>query len=134
MNPRLRTLGLILGVRLTLGSKAGVTKLFEIQSCFLVQIHAKGYQFDTQTFDIIICIICLHIIKKKIFIIVKKLIMFMLLSEQAMSNPHGSYGRPGSRGHHVGDPWFRFNPFLASVVQPKALLSCVSVMLQATGK
>jgi len=30
----------------------------------------------------------------------------------------------------VGDPWFRFNKTLASVVQPWALLSCVSVMLQ----
>jgi len=26
--------------------------------------------------------------------------MFMLLSEQAR-------GRPGARGHHVGDPWYR---------------------------
>jgi len=69
-----------------------------------------------------------------ILIIVRKLIVFILLSEQAMGNPHGSYGRPGSCGHHVGDPWFRFSRLLASVVQPKALLSCVSVMLQATGK
>jgi len=59
--------------------------------------------------------------------------MFMLLSEQAMSNPHGPYRRSGSRGHHVGDPWFRFNTLLASLVQPRALLSCVSVMLKATG-
>jgi len=43
-----------------LGFKAGVTKLFETQSCFLVQIYAKGYQFDTQTSEIKICIICLH--------------------------------------------------------------------------
>jgi len=47
MHPRFWTLGWILGVRLRLGFKAGVTKLFETQSCFLVQIHAKGYQFDT---------------------------------------------------------------------------------------
>jgi len=60
--------------------------------------------------------------------------MFMLLSEHAMGNPHGLYRWPGSRGHHVGDPWFRFSMLLASVVQPRALLSCVSVMLQATGK
>jgi len=42
MHPRLRSLGLILGVRLRFGFMAGVTKLFETQSCFLVQIHAKG--------------------------------------------------------------------------------------------
>jgi len=58
--------------------------------------------------------------------------MFMLLSEQAMGNPHGPYGRPGSHGHHVDDPWFRFSMLLASIVRPRALLSCVSVMLQAT--
>jgi len=28
----------------------------------------------------------------------------MLLSEQAMGNPHGPYRQPGSGGHHVGDP------------------------------
>ena len=28
----------------------------------MVQIHAKGYQFDTQTSEIKICIIFLHII------------------------------------------------------------------------
>ena len=66
-------------------------------------------------------------------IIVQKLIMFMLLSEQATSNPHGPYGRPSSRGHHVGDPWFRFSTLLARVVQPSVLLSCVSFVLQATG-
>ena len=49
----------------------------------------------------------------------------MLLSEQATGNPHGPYGRPGSRGHHVGDPWFRFSTLLASAGQP-------SVTLQAT--
>jgi len=31
------------------------------------------------------------------------------ISEQATSNPHGPYGRPGSGRHHVGDPWFRFS-------------------------
>jgi len=41
-------------------------------------------------------------------VIVKKLIMLMLLSEQATGNPHGPYRRPGSGWHHVGDPWFRF--------------------------
>ena len=55
--------------------------------------------------------------------------MFMLLSEHAMGNPHGPYRRYGSGGHHVGDPWFRLSTLLASVVQPGALLSCVSVML-----
>ena len=71
MHPRLWTLGLIIGVRLRLGHKAGVTKLFETQNCFLVQILAKGYHFDTQTSEIKIYIICLHmmlplIIKKDI--------------------------------------------------------------------
>jgi len=39
---------------------AGVTKLFETQSCFLVQKQWKVYQFDTQTSEIKICVICLH--------------------------------------------------------------------------
>jgi len=34
--------------------------------------------------------------------------MFMLLSEQATGNPHGLYGQPSSRGHHVGDLRFMF--------------------------
>ena len=42
-------------------------------------------------------------------IIVKKLIIFMILSEQAMGNLHGPYRRPGSGGHHFGDPWFTFS-------------------------
>jgi len=42
-------------------------------------------------------------------IIVKKLIMFMLLSEQATSNRHGPYWRPGSGEHHLGDPWCRLS-------------------------
>jgi len=46
-------------------------------------------------------------------------VYIMLLSEQA-------------RGHHVGDPWFRFSMLLASVVQPDELLSCIRVTLQAT--
>jgi len=38
---------------LRLGFKAGVTKLLpQTQSCFLVQIHAKVYQFDTHTSEI----------------------------------------------------------------------------------
>jgi len=60
--------------------------------------------------------------------------MFMLFSEQVMGNPHCPYGRPASCGYHVGDPWFRFITLLASVVQPRALLSCVSVILQVTAK
>ena len=31
---------------------AGVTNLYETESYFLVQIHAKGYQFDTHTSEI----------------------------------------------------------------------------------
>jgi len=30
----------------------------------------------------------------------------MLLSEQATGNPHGTYRRPGSGGHRLGDPWY----------------------------
>jgi len=89
---------------------------------------------NIQTFQIKICTICLHImllliIKLNIFINVKTLIVFMLLSEQ-------SYGRPTwfvrAAWHHVGDPWFRFSMLLASVVQPSAHLSCIRVMLQVT--
>jgi len=43
------------------GFRAEVTKVFKIQSYSLIQIHAKGYKFDTQTFEIKICTICLHI-------------------------------------------------------------------------
>jgi len=50
MHPRLWNLGLILGVSLRLGFKAGVTKLLpQTQTCFLAQIHAKVYQVDTHT-------------------------------------------------------------------------------------
>ena len=38
----------------------------------------------------------------------------MLSSEQAMGNPHGPYGRPGSCRDHVGDPWFRFSKYVTS--------------------
>jgi len=40
--------------------------------------------------------------------------MFMLLSEEATGNPHGPYRRPGSGGHHLGDPWFRLSTVAAS--------------------
>jgi len=40
---------------------AGVTELFKTWSYFLLQIHAKWYQFNTQTFQKKICTICLHI-------------------------------------------------------------------------
>jgi len=30
--------------------------------------------------------------------------MFIVLSEQVTGNPHGPYWRPGSGGHHLGDP------------------------------
>ena len=26
-----------------------------------------------------------------------------------VGNPHGPYQRPGSSGHHLGDPWFRLS-------------------------
>jgi len=81
----------------------------------LVQIHAKVYQFDTHTsenknlhdlssYDVII-----KNQELKIFIILKKLIIFMLLSEEVTGKPHGPYRRPGSSGHHVSDPWFRLS-------------------------
>jgi len=40
--------------------RAGVTNLFETESYFLVQIHAKGNQFDTHTSQIKICSISLQ--------------------------------------------------------------------------
>jgi len=40
---------------------SGVTNLFETKSYFLVQIHVKGYQFDTHTSKIKICSICLQL-------------------------------------------------------------------------
>jgi len=43
------------------GFRAGATKLITTHSYFLVQIHVKDYQFDTQTFEIKSCTICLHI-------------------------------------------------------------------------
>jgi len=46
---RSRSLSVEQVVKLRLGFKVGVTKLFETQSCVFVQIHVKGYQFDTQT-------------------------------------------------------------------------------------
>jgi len=39
----------------------GVTNLFETASYFLVQIHAKGYQFDTHISEIKICSVCLQL-------------------------------------------------------------------------
>jgi len=60
--------------------------------------------------------------------------MFMLLTEQAIvaGGPHGPYGQPGARGHHVGDSWILFSMLLASVVQPSAFLSCIRVTFQVT--
>ena len=63
-------------------STAGVTNLFETENYFLVQIHAKGYQFDTHTSDIKICSICLQLCyqeKLKIFIHVKTFNMFFAI-------------------------------------------------------
>jgi len=40
---------------------SGVTNLFETESYFLVQIHAKGDQFETHTSEIKICSICLQL-------------------------------------------------------------------------
>jgi len=63
--PRLQKTGLETHLETETKSRDSITgrgtKHFETQSCFLVQIHAKGYQFDTQTSEIKICIICLHI-------------------------------------------------------------------------
>jgi len=41
-----------------------------------------------------------------IFVNVKTLIMLMLFLEQAR-------GRPGARGHHVGDPWSRVSTLIS---------------------
>ena len=63
MYPSWWTFRLGWGVRLRLRFREGVTKLFKTRtkSYFSVQIHAKGYQFNIQTFQIKICLICLHI-------------------------------------------------------------------------
>ena len=45
--------------------RAGVTNLFENESYFLVQIHAKGYQFGTHTSEIKICSVCLQLSYQK---------------------------------------------------------------------
>ena len=47
VNPWFRMRG-----QLRLGFWAGVTKILKTRSYFLVQIHAKGYQLNTQTFQI----------------------------------------------------------------------------------
>jgi len=58
--------------------------------------------------------------------------MFMLLSEQAHGRATWSVQATDARRHHTGDPWFSTLP--ANVGQPSALLSCISVTLQATDK
>ena len=60
----------------------GGTNLFETKSYFLVQIHAKGYQFDTSFWNRnlpTLPSIKLYQENLKIFINLKTLIMFMLL-------------------------------------------------------
>jgi len=42
-------------------SSPGVTNVFETESYFMVQIHAKGYQSDAHTSEIKICSICLQL-------------------------------------------------------------------------
>jgi len=44
-----------------IGLLQGVSNLFETESNFLVQIHAKGYHFDTHTSEIKIYSICLQL-------------------------------------------------------------------------
>jgi len=70
-------------------STPGVTNLFETESYFLVQIHAKGYQFDTHFWNknLLNLSSVMLSIKLKIFSNVKTLIMFMLLPEQARGRP-----------------------------------------------
>ena len=53
-------------------------------------VNCNSCQFDTQIFEINICTICLHIMSSliiKVFVKVKTLILFMLLSEQARGSP-----------------------------------------------
>ena len=50
--------------------------------------------------------------------------MFMLLSKQATGNSHGPYRRPGSGGHHLGDPWFRLSTLGYQQVQCSLRHSC----------
>jgi len=105
--------GLILGVRLGLWFKAGVTKLFETQSCFLVQIHAKGYKFDTQTSEIKICRNCLHMMLS--------LIIKIEGIHHCKETDHiYAIVRTGSRATHVVHTWatslfFFFQKFRVSI-------------------
>ena len=106
-------IGLILGVRLGLWFKAGVTKLFETQSCFLVQIHAKGYKFDTQTSEIKICRNCLHMMLS--------LIIKIEGIHHCKETDHiYAIVRTGSRATHVVHTWatslfFFFQKFRVSI-------------------
>ena len=61
----------------------GVTNLFEIESYFLVQIQAKGYQLDAHTSERKIAQFAFKyvVIKLNIFVSLKTLIMFTLFSE-----------------------------------------------------
>ena len=59
--PQFVTLGFGWGIRLRFGFGAGFTKHFKTRSYFLVQSHVKGCQSKTQTFQIKIWAICLHI-------------------------------------------------------------------------
>jgi len=46
-----------------------------------------------------------------IFVNVKSLMMLMLFLERACERPTGPCGRPGARGHHVGDLWYIGIPY-----------------------
>ena len=55
------------------------------------------------TSEIQILLNLLSVILILILVNVKTLIMLILFLEQARGRPTWSYGRPGARGHHVGD-------------------------------
>ena len=73
-------------------ARPGVTNLFDTESYFLVQIHAKGYQFDTHFWNknlLNLSSIMLSLIEMKIFINVKTMIMFCYCQNKRASDPRG---------------------------------------------
>jgi len=56
------------------------------------------------TSDIKILLNLLSVILVLIFVNMKALIMLMLFLKQATGDLLGPCGRPGARGHHLGDP------------------------------
>ena len=78
----------------------------KLRATSCVPINAKGYYTTSlmHISEIKILRSLPLIILVLIFVNVKTLIMLMLFLEQAAGDLLGPCGRPGARGHHVGDP------------------------------